>query len=65
MALKNRLQVDYLDTNLEHLIVNENVIIVLNKSDLGNKIEFSKPNLKFKIMNFFKMQKYFWNKKRE
>tara|TARA_B100000941_G_C28391166_1_gene492791 strand:- start:36 stop:785 length:750 start_codon:yes stop_codon:yes gene_type:complete len=31
----------------------------------GNKIEFSKPNLKFKIMNFFKMQKYFWNKKRE
>ena len=31
----------------------------------GNKIEFSKPNLKFKIMNFFKMQKYFWNKKRK
>ena len=37
---------EYLDTNLEHLIVNENVIIVLNKSDLGNNIEFS--NIKFK-----------------
>ncbi|MEC8420383.1 MAG: GTPase, partial [Verrucomicrobiota bacterium] len=36
---------EYLDTNLEHLIVNENVIIVLNKSDLGNNIQFS--NIKF------------------
>ena len=31
----------------------------------GNQIEFRKPDLKFKIKNFFKMQKYFWNRKKE
>ena len=31
----------------------------------GNQIEFRKPDLKFKLKNFFKMQKYFWNRKRE
>ena len=30
----------------------------------GNQIEFRKPDLKFKIMNFFRMQKYFWNRKK-
>ena len=31
----------------------------------GNEIELNKPDLKFKIQNFFKMQKYFWNRKKE
>ena len=31
----------------------------------GNKNELRKPNLKFKIKNFFKMQKYFWDRKKE
>ena len=31
----------------------------------GNQVEFRKPDLKFKIKNFFKMQKYFWNRKKE
>ena len=31
----------------------------------GNQIEFRKPDLKFKIKNFFRMQKYFWNRKKE
>ncbi len=31
----------------------------------GSNIELSKPDLKFKIKNFFKMQKYFWYRRKE
>ena len=31
----------------------------------GNQIEIRKPDLKFKFKNFFKMQKYFWIRKKE
>ena len=37
---------EYLDTNLEHLIVNENVIIVLNKCDLRTENETSIKEIK-------------------
>ena len=30
-----------------------------------NKTKFNKPNFKYKFLNFFKMQKYFWNRKKE
>ena len=30
-----------------------------------NNTKFNKPNFKYKFLNFFKMQKYFWNRKKE